>query len=241
MNGWWSYVANFLFLFITNTQFCLYCSTEVGVQTYKVDLTEEAQFHGGVIVTDFVDEEVGELMCNGIAIILPCVDVRDIPSLKARIIAPGKIEIQLVEVGHSFIGDADSWLGVVNQYKKTFKAAKLRKTLGALVTAIKRKEGFTTKKIILDLGDEIELSNEYFSEGLAEGDLQMLPFPYEYTHKVQSKATGKKTKFTHKEVMCVWRAFIVGTDTPLSESQKNPVGNDSMDLLCSMMDGAQMF
>lgn len=199
----------------------------------EYDFTLDRLFYDDLVIKEFVDEEVGTKYCNGYAIVIPGVDVRDVSRLKARIIGrdSNKIEVTCVAARHGFQNHSSEWIGTLESVQKKVHANKLVKTLLSMVTHVKKRKENTLKKIVVTFPDE--LSNEYFSPGAPDGQLTILPLPYMFEHESHSKRTGRTTKFKSTEATVLWRAFIVDSDRDIEEVAG--ADDDIMDQMADML------
>ena len=179
---------------------------------YTADLDNE-EAHGDFIVGLCNEEILGKKTGSCFVIARPNTHPADIPHLKAKITPDG---VQIVSPVHTktYLTHSSAWLKVIQEHQKDFQAEKLVTTLTGMVTRLKKNNRTKTTFIsVKDIG--FELSNEHFSVGVAEGELQMLPIPYTYELKI-----GDDTKKV-TEVICIWRAFIVGTEQDIEEESSN--------------------
>lgn len=181
--------------------------------------------YGDLVITEFVDEEVNKKYCDGYAIIIPAVDVRDVPSLKAKIVGKNQVQVVTVATHFGFRNHSNEWLGALETNKKKTHAGKLVKTLKSLVTRVKKGRSKHLKKYTISFPEEI--SNEYFSPGAPENVLTMVPLPYLFSHETTSKKTGKTTKFSSTEAVILWRVYIVDSERDIEEAEEE--ADDVMD------------
>lgn len=95
-----------------------------------------------------------------------------------------------------------------------------------MVTKLEKKSNLKTTRIHLE--GEMKVSNEFFSPGAADEELNMLPIPYKSSRTID----GRKQEVT--EVMCVWRAYIIGSS---QEIRATAAKTNDYDLMLKMMKG----
>lgn len=201
-------------------------------ETYKADLDNE-YMHGEYLVAYEADEKVDRKHVSAIVICRPCTSPDEIGILKASVTSD-TISIVGPAQSKSFLTNSPQWLKRLKKNEGPFKATKLVSTLTALVTKLKKKERTKTTHICFkELG--LELSTDYFNQGMPDGELMMIPLPYDYTRMV-----GKKQNVVN-EVMCVWRAYIVGSETEVDEAQAaTGTGNAQYDIMLKMMEDSTL-
>jgi len=181
------------------------------------DFSYDRLVYSDLIVTEFIDEEVGSNLVNGYAFLLPTVDVRDSRHLKAKLLNDNQVEITTVATRHSFLHHSGEWLGVLDKVKTTINARKLVNTLKSVVTRIKRTKATNLKKIVISFPDTDELSNEFFSPGAPDGVLTMVPLPYMFEHETTGKKSKRTTKFKSTESTMMWRVYIADSARPFED------------------------
>ena len=79
-----------------------------------------------------------------------------------------------------------------------------------------------------------ELSNEHFNDGVDDASqLKMIPCPY------KSKQTVNGTDQEVTQVICIWRAYIVGTLSDVTaEKAKKP--KTDYEMMLELMGGAKI-
>jgi hypothetical protein len=185
------------------------CFTTDIQESYDVDLDNE-EAHGEYLVGLCSEETVGKKTASCLVICRPNTHPEDVKLLKATVKADG-VEIVGPAKSKSYLTNADGWMKILKEKRGDFNATKLVTTLTSIVTKLKR--ATKTKTTCISVKElDLSLSNEYFSPGAAEGMLQMLPIPYNCERIIGSSKDVKVT-----EVMCIWRAYIVGSEQDVEE------------------------
>ena len=168
-------------------------------EAYTFDPSEE--IYGDLCILHVTDEEVSPNYVDCFAILQPAVDIRDVPNLKASILASNKIEVVTVGTRHTFKSSSAAWMKVLETMKKKLHGAKLFSTVKSTMSTLKKTKH--SKRITITFQGE-ELSNEFLNPGAAEGALVLVPLPYIYEHETTSKKTQKTSKFKNTEVCVLW-------------------------------------
>ena len=214
-----------------------------------MDLGNEDR-HGPFVVVGFVDEELKNKLVNGIAILLPGCNPKEVDGLTLEIVDPQKIRVTIPAINWAFRTEKKRWMGFFRKNAKKLFATKLLKTLqvvmGKYSHAKKGKENEeeadrdpVLKRYELHIPDELDItvSNEYFSpKARNENDdvlVDKFPIPCQY----QTDIAGKS--YTHCDVIVVWRVYVVDSakSRGASKPAKKKKGDSMMDMLSDMMDG----
>lgn len=220
-----------LLLYKLTTTIMTLSSADLPKQQYTFSV-DHNNMYGDLVVAEFVDEEVDKKYCDGFAILVPAVDVRDVPSLKARIIDANTVEVVTVAYRHGFRNHSNSWMKVLESIQKKAHAAKLVKTLRSMFTRMNKTKKKYLKKILISFPG-VQISNEYFSPGAPDGALTMLPLPYVFEHETTSKKSNTTAKFKSTEATILWRVFVVDSDRDIEEDAVED--DDVMDQLGDMI------
>ena len=183
------------------------------------------------------EEPIGKQTASYVVIARPNTKPEDVKLLKGKLLGDSTVQLVGPAKSSSFVEHSDKWLATLGQNEVKLHAAKLKSRLKAICTKIKKKgkAGSAAKLKTTTISfakSGITLSNEFFSPGAAEYELNMLPIPYTYETKVGDITENKTT-----EVMCVWRAYIVDSVEDVEEDDTAPVADDDYDLMVQMLNG----
>ena len=189
--------------------------------------------HGDFLVGLCTEERIGRKQASCLVIARPNTKPEELDHLEAtftddavKIIGPAR--------GNAFLEQSQKWMGALEANKDLFEAEKLCQTLKTMVTKMKKQQQLkTTVLSVKKLGWEI--LNEHFNKGACGESLNMIPIPYDYSKRVGSK----NNHIT--EVICIWRAYIVGTEDEIEEeSHQSSTNKSNFDMMLSMMAGCKM-
>jgi hypothetical protein len=199
---------------------------------YDADIANE-EAHGEFLVCLCNEEIVDRQTASCLVIARPNTHPDDVNYLKAKVLEDGSgVEIVGPSKSKPYLTHSDQWMGLLKakNFKEKYKTEKLVTTLSTTVTKLKKIKGTKTTTIFAKgFSGDAKLSNEYFSPNASEGELKMLPIPYKYKLKL-----GSGPEVVRSEVMCIWRAFIVGSEQDVQEEATETADSD-MDMLLELM------
>ena len=194
---------------------------------------DNEDMHGDFVVSLCIEEPFGKKQASCVVVGRPNTHPEDVHLLKGTVQAD-RVTIVGPAKGRGFLDNSKQWMDVLELQEDVFHTKKLATTLQTLCTKLSKKP--RTKTTHLIVGEEessgFELSNAVFNDGEDEGDLAMLPIPYECKQTID----GKDQMVTR--VFCIWRAYIVGTETDVKQATVKKDTN--YDLMVKLMAGTKI-
>ena len=204
-------------------------------EIYEADF-DNPSCHGDFLVGISTNEKVcqGKKLASAIVIARPNTHPGEIPYLKA-VAESGAIKIQSLAHPESYLKNKDKWMKCLEDNADAFEATTLVTTLNTMMTrqakANKVKPELKTTTISLK-ECKLVLANDHFAN--EEWELNMLPLPYSY------EITFGGEMYRFMETMCVWRAYIQGTEEEVQEESQAAGGDDNMSTLEKLMKGTKI-
>lgn len=202
---------------------------------YTVDFDSDENFYGGLLVSLVVDEEIPKKYVSYVSILHAATDDRSTKAFKGWF-GPASNQLTIeVPIDKGVSNDEKAIVKVITDNADDLKMHKLAKTLKGIFKALTKFKK-ATRKIVLTFDEEIEFSNEHFNTKVPEGQLKKILLPVEHSHKVKNKVSNIEKTYNHHEALIIWRAFMVGTDVPLDDSDAES-SDDEMQQLAGRTSG----